>query len=61
MTSVWILLVISSGAYMGNSISGITLIDNIANRAECERVSKIISDGRYIYSTRCIEVFKRAI
>jgi hypothetical protein len=51
MMTVWILIL-----YMGHSP---TVIDNIASRAECERVKAIVAEGRYRSAiSQCIEVWK---
>lgn len=51
MMTVWILIL-----YMGGSNSGgPAVIDNIASRAECERVKAVINTR---YSSQCIEVWK---
>lgn len=55
MIKVWILVF-----YMGNGINagGPSVIDNIATKAECQRVASEINKGPHVSNLRCIEAWK---
>ena len=59
MIKVWILIAMLSGDSR-TATNGITIVDNIASKSECERISehvKSLSDSSYIRA-RCVEVWK---
>lgn len=62
MIKVWILIAMFARSYGSNSdYGGPIIVDNIANRSECERVAdnyNAINNQRFTLEYRCIEVWK---
>ena len=62
MISVWILIVLMTGDPRGNNSNGVTVVDNISDKQNCERVAEHFQDmTRGYYSkpvTKCVQVWK---
>lgn len=61
MTMVWILIVMMYGYTNNYGVNGVVIVDNIADKANCERVAehfKVMDLNYKKADTRCVQVVK---